>query len=755
MKFSLAVMKPALRPLRGDFSVYAVASLMTTILTWFVYNVRDLTWRVPISYADRGDSMFYMGNIQTDLDTGWYEHQPRLGAPFGQTLHDFKTADNLPHVFINAFGLFVDDFGTAMNGYFLLGFPLAAVTAVWFLRLVGVSRSLSAVLAILFALAPYHFIRNQNHMWLGEYWAIPLGLGIVVMIATGRRIWGRRQGQGRVLGWLTGPTVGTLLALALVVSSNSYYGLWTLELIAVTGLVRFVATREVRAFVAAIAAGVWTVLVAVANMLPDVLYAQANGANSAAVQRLPTETEIYAIKLAQLVLPVNYHRIGPLRALRQYYDSAFLLPSEGPVLGAVGAAGLLIALTVVVHALVAQPFRSSRYSMLYALAGLSFVTLLIGMVGGVSTFLGFITSDLRGANRISIFIALLSLAILGLTLDTVVRRATRRLARPAAMVLASVVASLLLALGYYDQVPSRHGSYDSARQLFEQDERMIASVEDAVEPGAMILQLPYIPFPENPDINGVSYSDQIMPYLQSKTLKWSGGAVKGRPSAEWVRLGTASLGWTGLVSTATLAGFDGVLLDKQAFTERSAVPTAELTALLGSPVVKDRRYVFFSTSALRRSMAPVSDRDRTEVVDRVLRPTLARWEPNFLDGFNYPDSLKEYDPRIELDNARRTATTVDLSFEISYREGDRVLRFYLPDGTNKDIAVKSLGSRQSIRLQAPPGRSTIRVEVVKGAQPANTSGADSGPIQVSDIRTSDSRLVDLSRAILPESGRPD
>lgn len=729
------------RRLHGDAVVYAVAAIVTTVLTWFVYNVRDLTWRVPGNYSDSGDGMFIMANIKADLETGWYENQSLLAAPYGQSLHDFKTADNLPHVVFNVLGLFTDDFGTAMNAYFFLGFPLAALTAVWFLRLVGVSRSLSAALAIMYALAPYHFYRGQGHMWLGEYWAVPLGLGIVVKVAAGRRVWGRRRNVPRALGWLTGPTVGTLAALTLVAMSNSYYGLWTLELIAVAGLVRFIATRDVRLFLGAAAAGAWVVAVAVANMLPDLLYARANGANPTAVQRLPHESEIYSFKLAQLLLPADFHRVGPLRSLRQYYDQAYPLPSEHPVLGVVTAVGLVIALCSAVHLLMSPRSRARRHAFFSILVSLTLLCFLIGTVGGISTLLSFLTSDLRGANRIAIFIAMLSLAVLGLALDTAVRRATHQWSRPVAMATAVGVAAAVVGVGYFDQVPPGLGDYTKNNIDFKRDSALVAAIEDDVPRGARILQLPYFAFPENPPVNGASYADQLMPHLHSKTLRWSGGAIKGRPKAEWVNLGNDALGWKGLVSAATLGDFDGVLLDKKAFVNRRDIPTAELTSLLGQPTVTAGRYAFYNTAALARSLRDVPATARDDIVDRLFHPTLARFEPNFGQSFNYPETLKSYRPRFEIDNAQQVTTRIDLSFTIQSRTGDGRLRLRFPDGTSADIDVAGGPLPQTIQFDAPPGRSTISIEIIDGPKPSNLSGADSGPLGVDRIRTADPKLV--------------
>ncbi len=82
-------------------------------------------------------------------------------------------------------GFVAPDWPVAMNLYFLIGFPLAAMTALWFLRQCGVSRLLAVTLATLYALAPYHFIRGESHLFLASYYAIPLALALLVHVLRG------------------------------------------------------------------------------------------------------------------------------------------------------------------------------------------------------------------------------------------------------------------------------------------------------------------------------------------------------------------------------------------------------------------------------------------------------------------------------------------------------------------------------------------------------------------------------------------
>ena len=58
--------------------------------------------------------------------------------------------------------------------FFLLGFPLAALTAYWLAREVGTTRPAAVAVGVLFSVLPGHQ-EWFHHLWLAAYWVVPLG----------------------------------------------------------------------------------------------------------------------------------------------------------------------------------------------------------------------------------------------------------------------------------------------------------------------------------------------------------------------------------------------------------------------------------------------------------------------------------------------------------------------------------------------------------------------------------------------------
>ncbi len=576
-------------------SVVAVG--ITLLATWFALDLWVMRWDVPLVYM--GDALPIGAHIKTVLETGWYESQSALGAPFGQVYHDYPIADNLHFAVAALLGLVLPSWGAVMNVHFVLGFPLAALTAVWFLRRVGVRPVMTVVLAVLFALAPYHFLRNEGHLFLAWYWVVPLALGLVWAALRGDPLWGAREGARRGFGHLTGTTGTTMLIIVLLASSSVYYAAFTLILGGIASVAAFWVRRDSRRLLGAVAAAGSIIAVLLINMAPDFIYSAQIGPNPGALQRTPVESELYALKLAQLLLPPAYHRFGPFNYLREQYDFFYPLPSESPALGLLAAGGL-VALFITAFYVLARNGLSRNLEnspLLSRLSSLSFLALLgfiFATVGGLSTLISFVSTNLRAWNRMSIVIAALALAALGLLIDALVSRSTAALSPRAAIAASISVGALILGFGLWDQTPPVDRSARAATiASFDSDAAFVAEIEQALPRGSMVFQLPYIAFPESPPVNRTLDGDQLRPYLHSSELRFSGGGIRGRPDID--SLGeVASLAPQDFVIQASALGYSGVIVDTYAYEDDRLVD--ELRELTSTPpiVSPDARFVFFA-----------------------------------------------------------------------------------------------------------------------------------------------------------------
>jgi hypothetical protein len=226
-----------------------------------------------------------------------------------------------------------------------------------------------------------------------------------------------------------------------------------------------------------------------------------------------------------------------------------------------------------------------------ALLGFIFAT-----VGGLSTLISFVSTNLRAWNRMSIVIAALALAAVGLLVDALVSRSTAALSlSPRAALAASItVGAVVLGFGVWDQTPP----FDrSARAVtvasFDSDAAFVADIERDLPGGSLVFQLPYIAFPESPPVNRTLDGDQLRPFLHSSELRFSGGGIRGRSQIDGLA-DVASLAPQDFVSQASELGFSGVIVDSFAYEDTRLVD--ELRQLIDAPAVvsPDSRFVFFA-----------------------------------------------------------------------------------------------------------------------------------------------------------------
>ncbi len=713
---------------RSDAALYALVALITTVLATTALELWRADFGVPLAYW--GDAIPVGAHFKTVIETGWYEYNPLLGAPYGQTYNDFPTADNLNFIAAKILGWFISDWTVAVNVYFVIGFPLAAITATWMFRTLGISRAMTLALAPVFALAPYHFIRGVGHLFLASYFVIPLSLVIVMRVILGRRIWGWRETPNR---WARpfGRGAGTLAILALTATAQTYYAVFFLLLLAFAGIVSLIARRDWRRFWgAAIAGGVTFVLVTV-NMLPDMIYAWVNGANPTGLERGHAEAEIYALKLSQLLLPWPGHRIGFLRSIREQYDASYPLQSEFPALGAIAAAGLVASFLFLAYAAaragrfrIRDPHLRRAAAIIGSVAALLFVAFIFSTVGGLSTILSFVTTSLRGWNRMSIYMAALALITVGVLLDLAIRAVVRRgrLAGLGRTVLAGGIAVVLLGVGFVDQTPADAGrDYGPTAERFHADRAWFREVQTAAGEGATIMQLPYQSFPEDTGPTGVLGSEVLIPYLQTEGIAWTGGGIKGRPRAEWTDVVGSQYTPEQIAALAVAAGMTGIHVDRASLTDEARRDLESgLRAALGAPLESaDERYAYYDLSPLAAAVRATPAAELDDLAQRITNPVTVDDRPGFRRGFDATtgavrSTQRVPEPTIRLinDSDRSVSATLELAFEFDTSAGGTSpasIEVTLPDGSVHTVAIDDGTGRLSTPVVLPPGAGVVTI----------------------------------------------
>ena len=146
-----------------------------------------------------------------------------------------------------------------------------------------------------------------------------------------------------------------------------------------------------------------------------------------------------------------------------------------------------------------------------------------------------------------------------------------------------MIAGVVL-LGVLDQTPPGLGAAPRVAQAeYAAAGAFGAQVQAAVPAGSSIFQLPYLAFPESPPLFQMSDYSPFTGYVHTTGLRWSYGAMKGRPDAAWQEA-TAALPPAAMIARLREAGFGALWVQLNGYEDGGAAIRADIEKLLGAPV---------------------------------------------------------------------------------------------------------------------------------------------------------------------------
>ena len=663
--------------------------------------LRVWEWRPDTPVGLEGDPTQLTAQVRNILEQGWYIGSPDVGAPFGQNAGWYPSGETVHFLALHLIGLFSDSPFTVSAVYFFVGFPLAALTMYWLMRQAGIGRLGSVVGGVLFSVVPGHQ-EKFGHLWLSSYWVVPLGVWVVLRAATDTPVLARRAAGGS--RWPTIRSVLVVLALGL---SGVYYIAFTLILLAIVLIVRWAQRGDRRALLVNAGAAAVVASLAVGTLkLLSLRNGQDLVTGTTPAYRLPGESERYAGKLMDLVLPWHAHRWEPLEFLTLAYNAGTTPTVEKPALGIVVLVAVVTLLWVTLTPLFAGSSRTPANLRLWGaltLASLAFYT-----TGGLGSFVAlFGTAQLRTWSRFFLYVALFGLLAVGWWLTRLARRRGAHVAVPLGMA--------VLALGVLDQTnPAAAPDYRSLRQELASLRQFTATMEDRLESGCSVLQLPVIPFPEDGSRHGMADYDHLRPYLASRDLRWSYGAMRGTSRADWQL--ALPQDPRRLVDDAAAAGFCAIEVDTAGYANGQD-PTAGLATSLGTPLARsdDGRLVAFDVRPRRVALEDAAGADALArrgyaVLHPVTVSLSGRLPERDADGV----AFQWTGPTATLTVSNMADEPVHglvVSMEIGAPdESPRTVRVQGPDG--RVVAVDVQGARTEtveLPLTAPPGMTKIRI----------------------------------------------
>jgi hypothetical protein len=212
----------------------------------------------------------------------------------------------------------------------------------------------------------------------------------------------------------------------------------------------------------------------------------------------------------------------------------------------------------------------------------------------------------------------------------------------------------------------------------------------------------------------MSSHDHLLPYLASRDLRWSYGAMKGTTRADW-QLALPIGDTPRLLDDLAAAGYCSVEVDRHGYSTGQD-PSGEITSALGAPIAEtdDRRLVAYDLTSRRDSLASTQGAEwLTRRAGRVLRPVIVSISGGLVEREGgRPHQWIGPDTELTAFNmSDRVIPQLRLSMILEGPdESTRTVTLLLPDGGRRVVNVSASSPQTvSVTVTAKPGATKIRV----------------------------------------------
>lgn len=698
---------------------YAACVIVTCVLVIWGQRLDRANWRTPFSYT--GDTLLILPLVKSFIETGTQWHNDRLGAPGIQEIYDFPVIDNFHFAMIWLLSWFDSNPVFVFNAYHIFTYPLTTITAMTVLRQLGLSIPSSGTGAMLYTFLPYHYIRGVGHYFLAAYYIVPLTLLVVIWVALGPIPFLKHNESGRQrLSMWNGQALAVLLITLATSTAGAYYAFFGCALLAFAGCYHFVLRRSYLALASCFTIISIIVAIGIIQHIPTIFYQLENGRNSAPHLRFSEEAEQYGLKMSQLVLPTQHHRSRWLDRIQSTYDSPdrpAQTDNRTATLGVIGSTGFLALLTLSILPIKKHPFIS-------CVAAITLFAFLLGTIGGYSSlFAHLISPQVRAYNRISIYIAFLSLFAVMCSIDRVLDLAMWQRNSMSRNITRWGICLVILAGGIWDQTNkywfrrAMIQQHDNTANIYKFDADYFHHIEDGMSDGCVFM-LPMIPYPETLKVEQLSGYDHVRGYLHTKSTRWSFGAMRCREVDLWQReVATAPV--KDMLEKLVIHGFTGLFIDRRGYkAAEAATLIAEVELHLGHDTIPfihaDQKQYFYDlrlySKRLQSQLGPkfnelkLQDRDSVKIL--------------WLDGFQSfeplgKESLHRWSqPRSEAIFINPSTRTRTFHLSMVFRTDSSLPAPLRIRGSvwQQDLEISAISDRVDTTITVPPGRHSVHFE---------------------------------------------
>jgi phosphoglycerol transferase len=503
----------------------------------------------------------------------------QYGFPSGLNWGYFPSFDwlnALPAALIDHFyGL-----GRGLALVYLISFPVTFVFAYYCGREIKLSTRASTVVALSATILPWHFFRFMHFDFATSY-----GLFAGILLAL-------RQFNIESNRLKFGISKTDIVLIAVVVLSGPYFVAFTLIFLFAAFMFLIAKDRTLATlFRATISIGVST-LFFMLSQLPFALARYSTSPLSNVTTRSLSDSILYGGRPLVLFVPTHQSHIPiysqilnklPLVPISTESES---ISNYGVLLTTLGFLIITVYWFLKLSGTKSSGSKSvDRELRIRQLTWLFGVGILMFLTWGPNLlFARFVTPQVRGWNRLTPDILLLVLLLAAKILEGAVGWRLPKLLKKKYSVSLLTLLAILVVL--FDQLPTR-GS--GASLLVDGTTRTILAkqyvkaIESKLPMKCPILQLPVVPFPENPPVNQMSDYEHFLPSLFDSNKLWTYGAIKNTSDYSF-QSDISGKSAKAILQIARQHQMCGVHIDLRGYSNNDFFN--EMTAILGTPSVR-------------------------------------------------------------------------------------------------------------------------------------------------------------------------
>jgi len=568
-----------------------VFSIILFFCIVFVFNKTLLN--IDTLFGFSGDIISISTLIKSIIDNGWFLTNNYLGYPGSFQFHDYYLSQPMDFFIIWVLSIFSDNYAFIYNIYYMLTFFFVGIASfhVCF-RHFNFSFYSSTVVSVLFAFLPYHFFRYA-HLLLCNYMFIPFGVAVLFYLITfdnnvqfNRKIIQNNQFRFLIIFSVLSPL------------GNFYYVAFISILMFCFSAIVMFRTKSYKAIIVSFFSTIIMSISFILSLLPNILYVLINGSNqdSFSKTRNIIDLDLYSLRISQLLLPVDLHQFDFIHKMKTKFNAGLLNVNENATvsMGIIATIGFIMLLFLL--------FKNNKNKIQDFISIGNIISVLLFTMGGILSivfFMFYYVTDiifLRAFNRGSIIIAYFSLLGFAIVLECFFENIVRR------KIFKTIIMLVFIIIGLFDQTPRLHW-YQVSEQIKNTETKEIFEFINRIENQynvytlINVFQYPIQDFPGNMKYrNGrLGEYDLFKPYLYSKKINWSFGAMRGRSSFMWQE-SLVNKTLSQQIENIIYAGFNGIYLDSNGYDDAGKNIVKNLKdILLYDPIYSStKRMVYFN-----------------------------------------------------------------------------------------------------------------------------------------------------------------